>query len=181
MIDTIALPIRDGLEVRYVESVAPPAATRGTIPVVNHRLDDLARRVPYGVFGRTGGFIMSEQFTIQTIEKPRQNREGSVTNEQADAVYDAFVSGKVPKGEAVIVSRGITKENTARNRARSLATLVKERHGTEDGYIALSAHSIPDPAGTTETPLYIGAVSVKPPSKPKAATQPSTNSKPATK
>lgn len=121
---------------------------------------------------------MSEQFTIQTIAKPRPKRDGSITDEQVDAVFEAFATGKVPDGEAVIVARGVENENTARNRARTLATLVKERHGSKPAYKPLAAHSIKDPDGTDAKPLYIGAVSLKPEPKPKPAKSASDDSKP---
>ena len=107
---------------------------------------------------------MSDQFTIQTIAKPRPHRDGSVTDEQVDAVFEAFVTGKVPDGEAVIVCRAMEKENTARNRARTLAERVKERHGKKDGYKPLAAHAIADPDNADK---FIGAVSLKPTPKKK--------------
>lgn len=151
---------------------APPVTARDTLLGVSNSLDTLTRHVPYGVFGRTGRFTMSEPFTIQTIAKPRQVRDGSINDAQVDAVFDAFATGKVPDGEAVIVTRGLEKENTARNRARTLADRVKERHGTKDSYKALAAHAIPDPAGTDAKPLFIGAVSLKPVPKPKTPAKP---------
>jgi hypothetical protein len=136
-----------------------PATMQGATTHRPTSLESLAVAMPYGVFGPTREVPVSEEFQVQTIAKPRQVRDGSVTDAMVDAVFAAFKDDQVPKGEAVVVYRGVEKENTARNRARTLAERMKERHGEDEGYVPLAAHAIPDPAAEGK---FVGAVSAKP-------------------
>lgn len=167
MIDMIRLPADDALTVWFVEPDPRPRPQAATMMESSVIAEDLARRVPFGVFGPIREVPVSEQFTIQTITKPRHLRDGSVTDEQVTAVFEAFAAGKVPKGEAVVICRNVEKENTARNRARTVATRAKELHGDKEAYRPLAAHAIPDPQNEGK---FIGAVSIKPEPKPKLAT-----------
>lgn len=115
---------------------------------------------------------------VTTIVMPRRLRDGSVTDEQVNAVFEAFVTGKVPQREAVVVCSGIEKENTARNRARTLAERVKELHGDKDSYRPLAAHAFADPANEGK---FIGAVSLKPEPKAKPAAKKPPKLKPVPK
>ena len=132
----------------------------GSIGGVNTSLSDLARRVPYGAFGP----IREVPVSVTTITMPRRTRDGSVTDEQATEVFEAFAAGRIPKGEAAVVCDNMEKENTARNRARTLAERVKDLHGEKDAYKPLRAHAITDPNNDGR---FIGAVSLAPEKKKK--------------
>lgn len=87
------------------------------------------------------------------VELPRREREGSITDEQVQEVHDALNSGNLGEREAVVVCTAMKNENTARNRARSLATKYHSKHG-----VKLSSHAVPDPDAEGK---FIGAVTVK--------------------
>lgn len=182
MTDTI--PIPDGRDnprkVRrsFVEPDPRPRPRRDTLPGVSSHAESLMRRVPYGAFGPIREVPVS--FEVTTIQKPRQVRDGSITDEMVHAVVTAFREGRVPEGQAAVICRNVEKENTARNRARTLATVAREKY--PDGVKAkdgdtppqdFAAHAIADPDNAGK---FIGAVSLKP---RKPATPPAKPTKPA--
>lgn len=129
--------------------------------------------------------------TGSVIALPRRQREGSITDEQLKAVHEA-INKLTDKRGGVVVCEAVESENTARNKARSMALLHEETYATipdpdsndPNAVIVnprryLTAHSIPDPDNAGK---FIGAVSIRNPQASKAdADAPAPASKPAAK
>lgn len=92
---------------------------------------------------------------MDTIALPKRTREGSFTDDEVTDALSTLESA--PDGEAVVVGRGFESENTARNRARLMATALEAK--TERFY---SAHAVKD----QET--WIAAVSERANQAPRA-------------
>lgn len=88
------------------------------------------------------------------ITMPKRKRAGSITDEQVQEVHDVLTGQELGAREAVVVVSGLDSENTARNRARTLAVMYAERYD-----VALSAHAVPDPNADGK---YVGAVTIRP-------------------
>jgi hypothetical protein len=96
---------------------------------------------------------------MDTIALPKRTREGSFTDADVDDALTTLEAA--PDGEAVVVGRGFESENTARNRARLMATALEAK--TERFY---SAHAVKHEDGDDIT--WIAAVSERANQAPRA-------------
>lgn len=113
--------------------------------------------------------------TGSVITLPRRQREGSITDEQLQAVH-AAINALTDKRGAVVVCEDMDNENSARNKARTMALLHEETFATvkdDDGNDVtnprryLTAHAVPDP-DPAKAGKFIGAVSIRNPQASKA-------------
>ena len=100
-----------------------------------------------------------------TITLPRRTRQGSITEDQLREVHAVLEQATLQDREAIVVATGLDSENTARNRARTLAVMYAERYETK-----LSSHAVPDPDAEGK---FIGAVTIRSdiPGDPEAAAE----------